>query len=368
VSRETEAREAFEDGRRFEAHLPATAIVSYRKALKLDPTMRDANYRMGLLFNTRAQWDEARKCFAAEVEAHPDHEDAARELALALARTGEAPEAVGRLLAMSKRARRDGRIWHALGFAYTQAGRPKEAEHALRMAIELPPKDAEENRDLGALLSALGRVGEARDEYRRALAISPNDPGTWLNLGNLEHRANRRAAALDAYRHAVAGDSSFTVGYQAQLQVLAEERRAPEMVGVYRAWLARQPDQYGARLEAVELLQQLHRGGEALALAKEGLEASPKSGQARLIYGMALAGQGRTGEALIALRQAQQAFSGNPAELGRVEGMITMMRRAAPDSLRALFQADSVAHPVTARGSRADSLDRATVKKTGSAP
>lgn len=367
VSREREARQAFDEAKGFEAHLPATAIVTYRKALRLDPTLRDANYRMGQLFNTRSQWAEARKCFAAELEAHPDHADAERELALSMARTGEAPEAVARLLAMSKRAPRDGRIWHALGFAYTQAGKAREAEHALRTAIQLPPKDVEENRDLGALLSALGRVGEARDEYRRALAISPRDPGTWLNLANLEHRAGRRQAALDAYCHAVAGDSSFSLGYQGQIQVLAEERRPAEMVDVYRAWLAHQPDQYGARLEAVELLAQLHRGNEALALARAGLDVAPKSGQARLIYGMALAGQGRSGEALVALRQAQQAFSGDPTELARVEGMITMMRRSAPDSLRALFRADSVAHPsAAAHVSRADSLARATVKKTTS--
>jgi len=361
VSREREAREQFEEAKRYEAHLPATAIVTYRKALRLDPTLRDANYRMGQLFNTRSQWAEARKCFAAELDAHPDHADAARELALAMARTGEAPEAVNRLLALSKKSPRDGRIWHALGFAYTQAGKPKEAEHALRMAIELPPKDVEENRDLGALLSALGRPNEAREEYRRALAIDPQDPGTWLNLGNLERKAGRRAAALDAYRHAVAGDSSFALGYQAQIQMLAEDKRAAEMVEVYRAWLSKQPDQYGARLEAVELLQELHRGNEALALAREGMEAMPKSGQARAIYGMALAGQGRSGEALGALRQAQQIFSGNPAEQARVESLIAALRRSAPDSLQALFRADSLAHPRNV--ARADSSTKAAQKK-----
>jgi tetratricopeptide (TPR) repeat protein len=363
VSREREARQQFQEAKAFEAHLPATAIVTYRKALRLDPTLRDANYRMGLLFNSRSQWAEARKCFAAELEAHPDHADAERDLALAMARTGDAPEGVARLQAMSKRSPRDGRIWHALAFAYTQTGKLREAEHALRMAIQLPPKDVEEHRDLGALLSALGRVGEARKEYRRALAIHPRDPGTWLNVANLERRAGRRPAALDAYRHAVAGDSSFSLGYQGQIQLLGEERRAAEMVDVYRAWLAHQPEQYGARLEAVELLQQLGRGPEALALAHEGVERMPKNGQARLIYGMALAGQGRAGESLVALRQAQQMFAGNPAELARVESMVTMLRRAAPDSLRALFRADSMAHPNGAHAAARDSAAGATVKK-----
>jgi tetratricopeptide (TPR) repeat protein len=361
VSREREAREQFEEGKRYEAKLPATAIVTYRKALRLDPTLRDANYRMGMLFNTRSQWAEARKCFTAELEGHPDHADAQRELALSMARTGDAPEAVNRLLALTKKSPRDGRIWHALGYAYTQAGKPKEAEHALRMAIELPPKDVEENRDLGALLSALGRTNEAREEYRRALEIDKKDPGTWLNLGNLERKAGRRPAALEAYQHAVASDSSFTLGYQAQLQLLGQDRRGDEMVEVYRGWLSQQPEQYGARLEAVELLQELHRGKEALAMAREGVVINPKSAQARVIYGMALAGQGRAGEALASLRQAQQLFAGNIPELARVESLIAALRHSAPDSLRAMFHADSLAHPRSA--ARADSLAGAMQKK-----
>ena len=364
VSRQKQAQQAFEQARGFEAHLPATAIVTYRKALRLDPTLHEANYRMGLLFNTRAQWQEARKCFTAELQANPDHSDAQRELALAMARTGDAPEAVQRLVALSKRFPRDGRVWHALGYAYTQSGKPREAEHALRMAIELPPKDVEENRDLGALLAAQGRLGDAREEYRRALAIDRRDPATWLNLGNLERRAGRRKEALDAYRHAVAGDSSFSLGDQAQVQVLGEERRAAEMVAVYRAWLAHEPDAHGARLEAVALLQSLHRGNEALALAKDGYDVSPRSGQARLIYGMALAGRNRAGEALSMLRQAQQSFHGNAAELAHIEGIIATMRRAAPDSLRALFRADSIAHPASPpRAARGDSLGGAEAKK-----
>jgi Flp pilus assembly protein TadD len=229
------------------------------------------------------------------------------------------------------------------------------------MAIRLPPKDVEENRDLGALLSALARPNEAREEYRRALDIDQRDPGTWLNLGNLERRAGRRPAALDAYRHAVASDSSFALGYQAQLQMLGEEKRGDEMVEVYRAWLRQQPEQYGARLEAVELLQELHRGKDALALAREGVVINPKSAQARVIYGMALAGQGRSGEALASLRQAQQLFAGNTAELGRVESLIAALRHSAPDSLRAMFHADSLAHPRSA--ARGDSLSGVVQKK-----
>src|SRR5262245_56613452 len=61
------ARAEFETARGLEAHFPAAAIVTYRKALRFDPHLRDAHYRVGMLFNTRAQWGEAVKEFTAEL-------------------------------------------------------------------------------------------------------------------------------------------------------------------------------------------------------------------------------------------------------------------------------------------------------------
>lgn len=340
-----QARGQFAVARGLETKYPTAAILTYRKALRLDPSLRDANYRIGLLFNTRAQWAEAAKCFAAELQKHPDHLDAAREKALALARTGDGAGAIRELEALSRSHPRDGRMWHALGFAYSSAGRAREAEKAIRRAIALPPPDVEEHRDLGALLASLGREREARVEYRRALAVRPLDPATWFNLGNLEHRAGHRDSALICYRRAVAADSSFSIGYRGQVQLLRESDRADDAAQVYRVWLARRPDEHGTRLEAVRMLIEMGRGEEALALARAGIEAIPGSGQTRLIYGMTLSGQGRQREALRYLREAQLLFGADGNEVRRVEGLIAALRAAAPDSLRHLFRSDSLAHP-----------------------
>src|SRR5262249_12111313 len=109
------ARQLYEQGQRYERERhPGAAIVSYRTALKADPTLREANYRMGLLFNSRAQWAEAAKCFAAEVEHHPDHHDAARELGIALTRAGDPARAIQQLEIVTRRYPKDGLAWHGL--------------------------------------------------------------------------------------------------------------------------------------------------------------------------------------------------------------------------------------------------------------
>jgi hypothetical protein len=93
------------------------------------------------------------------------------------------------------------------------------------------------------------------------------------------------------------------------------------------------------------MLLQMGRADEALALARAGIEAIPGSGQTRLIYGMALAGHGQQREAVRYLREAQALFGTDATEVRRAEDLIAVLRSVAPDSLRALFQADSVAHP-----------------------
>jgi len=103
----------------------------------------------------------------------------------------------------------------------------------------------------------------------------------------------------------------------------------------------------------VQLLQKLGRSDEALALAADGLRVAPKAGAPQMVYGMALAGHGRWQNALQHLRAGQELFDGDPAEQRRVDALVAVMRAKAPDSLRALFLADSVA--AVARQAQRDS-------------
>ena len=66
---------------------------------------------------------------------------------------------------------------------------------------------------------------------------------------------------------------------------------------------------------------------------------------------MALAGRGRTREALEQLRTGQRLFGDDRGEQARVEALIGVLRSRAPDSLRAVFTADSL-KAVAARAAR----------------
>lgn len=338
------ARESYRLGRQLEAGgSPGPAIVSYRNAVRFDPTLPDANYRMAMLFLTRDQVGEAVKCLLGELSHHPENVDASRHLGICFARLGDSTRAIRHLDRLARAHPADGAVWHALGSVYLMSKRPRDAESALRKALRFEPTTAEELRDMGATLAALGRESEARIHYRRALRLSPADAPSWFNLGNLERRASRVDSARVFYHRAEAADSSFVPALLAQIQLLRDAKRDAEAAEVYRRWLRHHPDHHGARLEAVRLLEDAGREDEALALAGEGAAQVQDSGQPHLILGMLLRGRGDTRGALVALRRAEVLFRDNPTERERVDRTIAALRASAPDSLHAVFVADSVA-------------------------
>ena len=344
LTRAQRAQESYQLGRRLEAAgSPGPAIVSYRNALRFDPRLPDANYRMAMLFLTRDQLGEAVKCLLAELAHHPENVEASRELGLCFARFGDSTRAIAHLDSLARAHPRDGAVWHTLGSVYLMAQRPRDAESAIRKALRFEPTTAEELRDMGATMAMLGRESDARQYYRRALGLSPADAPTWLNLGNLELRAARRDSAMVLYRRAEAADSGFVPALRAQIQLLREGKRDPEAIEAYRRWLRHHPDHHSTRLEAVRLLDETGRENEAIALAREGTERVRDSGEPHLILGLLLRGNGDTRGALVALRTAEALFRDNPTERERVHKTIAAMRASAPDSLRALFAADSVA-------------------------
>ena len=329
------------------AHEPAAAIVAYRTAVQLDSTIADANYRMGMLFLTVNQLRPAARCFNQEVRHHPENIEAARQLGFALARLGMGAAAVERLEPITRRAPRDAESWAALGFAYMTAQRPGAADSALRRAIALNPKNATWHRDLGVVLAARGMSDEARREYRRAAQLDPKDASPWIDLGNLESREGRLDAALAAYREAAKRDSLSPLAVEGEAKTLSDMKRPADAGEVYRRWLARRPDDHNARLEAIRLYDDMGRSDISLEIARDGVRALPDSPDAHLLLGMALQSAGDWRGGVAEMRTAEARFT-TPDERARVRALIGSMRGQAPDSLRAFFAADSVAHPVMA--------------------
>lgn len=344
-TREQHAREQYELGRALESKgAPAAAISAYRNAVRLDPKLRDAHFRMGRLFVAVGQHSAAVSEFAAEVQLDPGNTRAARELGISLAHAGDTTNAIRQLEMLTRRNARDTASWKGLGFAYGLARRNADAERALRKATALDPSDAAAWRDLGLVLALQGRVPAAREAYAKSAKLAPRDGSALLNLGNLEARERRWPQALEAYRAAERRDSALVPAYAGQVSVLREVGRDAEAGEVYRRWLAVKPDSPAPRMDAIRLFTSLDRPDIALELARDGVRANPKSGEAHLALGMALESSGDVAGMLQELRRAEELLK-QPEQRDRLAATISSLRANAPDSLRAVFAADSVAHP-----------------------
>ncbi len=307
------------------------ALFAFQNCVLADRTFPDAYYRLGGLFLDVGNVEKARQCFEAELRNSPKHEQASRELGLALARLGHAKQGLPRLVKYRDAHPAEGLAWYELGYAYMEAGDPAKAERAMEKAVEIGPPNPVWHRDLGAIYAARGADDAARREYAAALEISPTNPTPLINLGNLERRAGHARAALEAYRRAEAIDSTLHFAYNGQALVLRDLGRQDEAAAVYRRWLKKRPGDHGARLEAVKFFQAIALPEQGLQLAREGVERNPKSGDARMVLAIALNGVGKKDEALAELHRAKEMFI-VPADRAQVDRLIEQLKSGAADS------------------------------------
>src|SRR5439155_414682 len=120
----------------------AEAILSYRRALALDPGSAEAHAYLGSALASRAQWDEAIEHFQAALKAKPENAE----------------------------------LHDWMGVALREKGRTEEALGHFREAVTLTPGLAIAHYNLGRALKQQGKLDEAVVHYRRALAIDPRLP------------------------------------------------------------------------------------------------------------------------------------------------------------------------------------------------
>ena len=348
------AREQYARGRLLEQNgAYAAAIVSYVQAARTDPTLRGPNFRVGMLFAWKRQYDPAARAFREELRRDPESLDATRQYALMLAELGDTLRPVRMLEELTRRAPGDSQAWRALGFAYARVGRRDDAVRALKGAIALDEKNAAAWRDLGVLYADADDDRAAREAYQRALAIDPREIPTLINLANLEGRSGNHEAALGHYREAARRDSTYFDAYRGQIRELVVLGREGEAGAVWKRWLEVGPDDEVREGAARHFVRQ-GRTDVALEIARNAIRDSPKAGEPRWLMGEMQLATGDTVAALAGYRAAWIRYT-SPTDRARAgASMLALHTQAASDTLRALLHADSV------RYARAD-----TLKKSG---
>jgi protein O-mannosyl-transferase len=185
-----EGRAAFEE-----------ALKLFDAALSSDPSMRDVRASRGRALLGLGRVAEAETAFRDALAVHPDDYFAATDLAALLDGAGRVVEARGVRESALAEARtfaaarpRELGVWRAIAHLHLELGRHKDAEDALRFAVEKssePGEKTELSLDLLQFLTGAGRKAEGE------LAVRALEAAFETELGGA-HDPPRRRALLSA--------------------------------------------------------------------------------------------------------------------------------------------------------------------------
>jgi arylsulfatase A-like enzyme/Flp pilus assembly protein TadD len=237
------------------------AIAAARDIVRDHPSMEMGYENLGFLLRQSGDSEAALSVYQKAVDAGVAGEELRRNYGLALCETGQPAEAVKLLgpLAGSE----DPETINAIGIAFSDAGREKEARDAFARALALDPKNVEAYVNLGIVRLRSGDAAGARDRFRQALAIDPGVPRAWNGLGVALTRLGREREAVDAWSKAVAldpklYDALFNLGLVAGKYGMRREARE----ALERFVAEAPPAQYGADIEKAKgLLHRLEQAG-----------------------------------------------------------------------------------------------------------
>ena len=111
-----------------------------------------------------------------------------------------------------------------------RAGRPADADPALRVAHDLAPADAVVRMNLGLLHSAHGQLEEAAQDLAAARALNPGLVDARTELGFVLVKLNRDVEAFSEFRAVVTADPRFARARVGIALVLTRLQRIPDAI------------------------------------------------------------------------------------------------------------------------------------------
>lgn len=170
--------------------------------------------------------------------------------------------------------------WTILAESHYRAGEYAAALRASEKAVQLSPNSASALSNLGVMLSAVDCLKDAEIALRRALQCDSEFIAAYVNLGSVLRELGRYAEAESLYRLAIArepnhGDAHINFG-----TLLLEQGRPDEAERILRHAIQLRPHDTMAHIKLATALIELNRDEEAEALARLVLDSNTPDAQA----------------------------------------------------------------------------------------
>jgi tetratricopeptide (TPR) repeat protein len=177
------------------------AIAEFEKIVALEPTSVEERMVLGQLYTVKHDQKKAEEQFKTAQALEPDAEEVVLNLARLYAESGDIEREASVLEAVPV-TNRTPKMEDALGAAYEQLKKTKEAIAAFQRAADMEPGDAD---TLDALAQALlndNQIDEALKQYRGLAEADPENAGALVHIGEIQRRQGKYEDALATIRKA----------------------------------------------------------------------------------------------------------------------------------------------------------------------
>jgi tetratricopeptide (TPR) repeat protein len=214
------------------------AIGEFEQIVALQPKDVEDRMVLGQLYTVKHEPEKAEKEFKAAQAIEPESEEVVLNLARLYAESGDLQHAAKVIEGVPENDR-TAKMELALGAAYDQLKRPKDAIAAYQRANDMEPGDAHTIDSLAAALLADEQLDQALKQYKELAQADPeNSAEALVHIGEIERRQGKYEDALATIRKARKQDStSLEAGYNEGL-LLDVLGRFDEAAHVYEQLVA----------------------------------------------------------------------------------------------------------------------------------
>ncbi len=248
--------------------------------------------------------------FVSVTEMCPNHTNAQRHLAWALAAVGRYEEAVKHYRQLVVKLPTSAHVLFGLADALQKLDRHAEAIIAFYAAIDLDHDDPLIQYNLAASLVACGRLQDALVVYRRVARLLPEYAPAIGSLGAMLGELRHWEDALECHQKAMALEPNAVHGHNLGV-TLAELGRLSEAEHAFREALHLEPNSAELEIRLSMVLAQQQKHPEALQVLESLVKVEPTNVVALASLSTVLVLAGRCDDAI---RIAKQAVSLRPTD------------------------------------------------------
>jgi tetratricopeptide (TPR) repeat protein len=208
------------------------AIATFEKLVELEPNNVEERMVLGQLYTVKHDQKKAEEQFKISQSLEPDSEEVVLNLARLYAQNGNMDQAA-KVIESVPAGDRTSKMEDALGAAYQQLKRPKDAITAYQRAAALEPGDLRTREALAEALLSDNQLDEALTQFQKLAKSDPENSGALVHIGEIQRRQGKYEDALATIRKARKVDpSNLEAGYNEGL-LLDVLGRYDESIQVY---------------------------------------------------------------------------------------------------------------------------------------